>query len=173
MNRYYISSTFLDYPDNSSLAVILYLSGCKHNCKGCHSPETQKIKENYAGIEQEIYYKINAAFNTYRTNKLVISGGNPLDNSNINITKYLCDNFKDKFICIYTGDLINDIKRENIRVDFVKCGEYMEDYKQLSEKTDKYIQFASQNQELYSFYENKYHLVSKNGRYYFDKARNY
>ena len=167
LDRYYISSTFLDYPDNSSLSIIIYLSGCSHNCKGCHSPKTQEKVPNYPELENEILIKLEAAFNMYRTNKLVISGGNPLDQHNLWLTKAICNHFNNKFICIYTGDLINDVKREGIKADFIKCGEYMEKYKQVSEKTNTYIQFASSNQELYSYYEGDYHLVSNNGRFLF------
>lgn len=162
-----IKTTFIDYPDNESLAVIAFFSGCEHNCKGCQSPELQKhldfgkpITHVLSEIFQELYVN--------KTDKLVLSGGDPLHPYNFETTKHICSWLKkvhDVNICIYTGYDFNYIQNLNFRTfDFIKGGKYEENLKQVSEKTNDYIQFASSNQFLI---DTNMNTLSKQGRYYF------
>ena len=171
-----ISTTFQDYPDNKSLAVILYFSGCTHACKGCHNPELQTYKNDRILITDILYH-----LEKNRSNKLVFSGGDCLYKDNILlvkiILKYIIDNNLDIHTCLYTGydgykakEIIDD---SNIHgFDFVKCGKYDITQTQDSLKTDDYIQFASKNQVLY---DNTFHIYNRitednNVRYYFTKS---
>ena len=68
-------------------------------------------------------------------------------------------------ICIYTGALIDEVKKLNLSgFKFIKCGVFDKTKFIGSKKTDEYIQFATSNQELYNeFLE----LISHDGIYYF------
>lgn len=68
-------------------------------------------------------------------------------------------------ICIYTGALIDEVKKLNLSgFKFIKCGVFDKTKFIGSKKTDDYIQFATSNQELYNeFLE----LISHDGIYYF------
>ena len=45
MNNF-LTETFLEYPDNSSISAILYFRGCDRNCKGCQNKDLQKYVIN-------------------------------------------------------------------------------------------------------------------------------
>lgn len=157
-----IQTTFLDYPDNESLAVIFYMNGCEHNCLNCQNKDLQKSCKYSKTIINEIIDYCNRN----KTNKIVLSGGDPLYKTNIDLTNKIIDTYKDKYdICIYTGYDIEYIKKVlHSGFKFIKSGKYIEQFKQLSEKTDEYIQLASSNQ---NFYNNCYIQISQNGKLFF------
>lgn len=66
------------FADAEGVSFVLFISGCKHNCKGCHSPQTHDF--NY-GIEltDKIIDKINSEIDKRPfLNALVLSGGDPM-----------------------------------------------------------------------------------------------
>ena len=163
-----LQTTWLDYPDNVSLATIFYTYGCIHKCKNCQNPSLQTPVESYPrGIIDEIlmYCKRN------NTNKLVLSGGDCLlKGANLDLTNAVIDKYSNELdICIYTGYDIDYVKANVHKgFKFVKCGKYDENMKIESEKTDNYLQLASTNQELY---DADLKLLSSKGRYYFNKEK--
>jgi organic radical activating enzyme len=169
------SSTFLDYPDNSSHAVIAYMMGCNNNCKNCH---------NYRFKDRVIYDDEVKTYNVYdfckevrkrlsanRTNKLVLSGGDPLSSFNLDFTKELLSNksfCNSCEICIYTGYDIEYVKENNLpsTFKFIKCGLYDENLSQKSKKVSEKFVLASKNQEIYN---NRYEKLSVSGILLFNK----
>lgn len=160
--------SFLDYPDSGSWAVVVYIMGCNHNCPGCHNPQFQDI----SNINKDIKEVSLQSFNEYlaklmkkhRTNKLVLSGGDPLAPYNVNFVREFLNSTKYD-VCIYTGYTWDYIKTLNLsNFKFLKCGRYLSNVSQTSEKTDEYFQLASKNQKLYN---SNFELLSKDGRYYF------
>lgn len=163
-----IQTTWLDYPDNESLAVIVCMMGCDNGCYLCQNPDFQNpfypnfTKEYTAeNFTKEIEYLCERNL----TNKIVLSGGDPLAPCNINFTKEFLDKtYLD--VCIYTGHSIEYVKEHNIEgFKFIKCGKFEYDKLRESFKTDELIQFASPNQALY---DGEYKLLSKNGIYKFN-----
>lgn len=66
------------FADAEGVSCVLFISGCKHNCVGCHSPQTHDF--NY-GIEltDEVIETINAEIDKRSfLNALVLSGGDPM-----------------------------------------------------------------------------------------------
>ena len=66
------------FADADGVSCVLFISGCKHNCCGCHSPQTHDF--NY-GIEMtdEVIKKINKEIDKRPfLNALVLSGGDPM-----------------------------------------------------------------------------------------------
>lgn len=158
-----VQSTFLEYPDNSSIASIFYFSGCDRNCEGC---QNTSLKEYTPLDEKEVLSSIVNYSRRLKTNKVVLCGGDPLYKKNIDLTRKILYNLgKDFDICIYTGALIDEVKKLNLNgFKFIKCGVFDKTKFIGSKKTDDYIQFATSNQELYNeFLE----LVSHDGIYYF------
>lgn len=158
-----LQSTFLEYPDNSSIATIFYFSGCDRNCEGC---QNTSLKEYTPLDEKEVLSGIVNYSHRLKTNKVVLCGGDPLYKKNIDLTRKILYNLgKDFDICIYTGALIDEVKKLNLTgFKFIKCGVFDKTKFIGSKKTDDYIQFATSNQELY----NKFlELISHDGIYYF------
>ena len=161
------ASSFLDYPDNKSLAIIVYILGCTHNCHDCQNPELQDINytDNITEITTELFVEyIRKLSNKYKTNKLILSGGDPLYPDNIDFVKEFLKS-TDLDVCIYTGYSVDYVK-DNCVSDFkfLKCGKHISTLSQRSVKTDEYLQFSSKNQKLY---DKDFKLISKDGRYYF------
>lgn len=158
-----VQSTFLEYPDNSSIATIFYFSGCDRNCEGC---QNTSLKDYTPLDEKEVLSGIVSYSKRLKTNKVVLCGGDPLYKKNIDLTRKILYNLGNDFdICIYTGALIDEVKKLNLNgFKFIKCGVFDKTKFIGSKKTDDYIQFATSNQELYNeFLE----LISHDGIYYF------
>jgi len=163
-----IGLTFIDYPDPSLPAVIVYFLGCDHNCFSCHNPDFQNI--NYRNKKllsiNDLYLEIIKLCNISKTNLVVFSGGDPLNPFNRDFVRLFINKYKYNFrFCIYTGYDIDYVKKYDIKgFTFLKCGKYDSSLHQVAQKTNDFIQFASKNQILY---DKDFNVVSKNGRYYF------
>lgn len=165
-----LTTTFLDYPDNESQAVLVFFMGCEHNCPGCQNPQFQN-PDCSAGMEasvEKLARDIEQFCDRNKTDKIVFSGGDPLYPGNLPELKELIGNLSGKFqIMIYTAYDIKYVNEHKITgYTFIKCGRYNRELKQSSEKTDEFMRFASSNQKLYSAGSN---LLSENGIYYFNK----
>ena len=166
-------TTFLDYPNPDDLALVVIMSGCSHNCLGCQNPQLQKLHEEWTyDQEQAIILEIQQRCLRNETNKIVLSGGDPLNPCNRNLTIHICEllgnNPEYKYdICIYTGYDIEEVKEMGLTgFTFIKCGKFDAHSMRESKKTDEYIQFVNETQNLF---DKDYNQISKNGRYYFTK----
>lgn len=168
---YPFQESWVDYPDNESLALSIYFLGCEHNCVGCSNPELQDKLYNHPHVHIEstikhIIDKIYSDANRSCTNKLVFIGGDPFFSLNIDNTKNILKKLQFDFdMCVYTGYSVEYAQNYNVSgFKFLKTGVYKQDLSQISEKTDEYMQFASKNQKLY---DSNFQLLSNDGRYYF------
>ncbi len=167
--KYPFTSTFLDYPDNESIAVLVYFMGCEQNCKGCHNPDFKNVDYNIGTknlSEDSIIEEIEIQCKRNLTNKVVLSGGDPLHPANINGVKNILDKIGMKYdFCLYTSyEKCYIIESKISGFSFVKSGIFIEDLYQEPDKTDENIKFASKNQKLYDADLN---LISENGIYFF------
>jgi organic radical activating enzyme len=163
----FYDTTFSDYPDPINIAVIVFLSGCSHNCKGCQNPALQKIHEKFSEQKnKQIVEKIKKLCKDNNTNKVVLSGGDCLNDCNISTTKKILNELSEDFdIIIYTGYSIEEVHKKGITgYKFIKCGKFDCNNIQPVKKTDEYIQFVNKTQNLYDHSEKQ---ISANGRYYF------
>lgn len=160
-------SSWIDYPDNESVAVVVVMMGCDNGCKFCQNPQFQNCKyeegtEEYSVEELEKEVELQCKRN--RTNKIVLSGGDPLSCFNINFTKEFLNQTK-LDVCIYTGHNVEYCKKNNVQgFKFLKCEKFEYENKRESFKTDEKMVFASPNQKLYN---NNFELLSQDGIYYF------
>jgi len=163
-----IVPSFIDYPDNESLCLCVVVMGCTHNCKGCQNPLFQNPEyDNGTKVVsvEELYEDLTNLCKRNRTNKIVLSGGDPLSKMNIEFTKELLSKLKDYDVCIYTGYDLDYVKENNVTgFKFIKTGRYIAEQSRPSEKDDTKIIFASPNQKLYN---GEYQLLSNDGIYNF------
>ncbi len=157
--------SFLDFPCPESSCISIYFMGCEHNCAGCSNPQFQDI--NYRDeniIIVGVGYLLDYLKSCYIKN-IALLGGDPCHPQNIDFTKELLIKNKEFNICIYTGYSIDYIKQNNVKgFKFIKCNKYIQSLKQISEKTDDYMTFASTNQILY---DSNYNPLSIDGKYKF------
>lgn len=161
------TDTWLDYPDNESNAILIYMTGCEHNCAGCHNKKFQcsQYDESTARMSADcILEYLRRMSKKYKTDKVVLSGGDPLYCANIDVTRQLLSSDEFEF-CVYTGYTADCVRSLNVSgFKFIKCNKYNRDQAQTPSKTDSRMVFASTNQELY---DEKYCLLSKSGIYNF------
>ena len=160
-------TTFLDYPSPDDIAVIVFMSGCDHACPGCQNLSLQKIISEYTQSDiNNIILHIKDLCNRNETNKIVLSGGDPLFIANRNLTKQICEELENIYdICIYTGYSIDQIKELDIKgFKYIKSGKFDCNNIQKAEKTDRYIQFVNPTQNLF---DSHYNQLSIDGRFNF------
>lgn len=162
----YLTWTLLEYPDNRSIATILYFNGCHRHCIGCQNVELQKDEDkpipSNVLVEDIIDY-----CKRLKTTKIVLCGGDPLYYKNLPMTLSILQELGNIYdICIYTGATIEEVRKLNLNgFKFIKCGPFDQSKYIGSNKTDNFIQFATSNQELY---DSDLNLLSKDGVYYYD-----
>jgi organic radical activating enzyme len=165
-----ITTSFIDYPDADSISICVCFMGCVNGCKGCQNPEFQNHNLTNEFTRDVTIEEMEELISLYckknKTNKVVLSGGDPLSPQNIEFTKVLLKNNNSLDICIYTGHNIEYVKNNNVKgFKFVKCGKFDITNYRASVKTDDQMIFASPNQKLY---DGKYELVSVDGVYKFN-----
>jgi len=141
--------------------------GCERECLECHNIQF-KDKNYSVGTKkftvEELIQKLGRSCKENNTNKVVLSGGDPLSAHNFIITKKLLLNEQFDF-CIYTGQSIEQVRNYGIKgFKFIKTEKFNPILKQLSEKTNSYFQLASQNQKLF---DHDFVQLTRNGRMYF------
>ena len=166
-----IGTTFLDYPDNISHAMIVYFVGCDNECGGCQNPEFKDYFYSLAKdiTVEELYNSLFILSSKVKTNKLVLSGGDPLFKGNIRGVNNFIRKYKNEFdICVYTGKSIELVKN-NVEPGFkyIKVNKFDNSQRRESKKTDELFQLSSPNQ---SFFDCNYKCVTEDGIYYFNKG---
>lgn len=82
MKDLYLSGyKFESMVDGSGVRTVLFFSGCKHNCPGCHSPETHDFNNG-----QEVTNELIEFLNTEMKKRpflsgITLSGGDPIYNA--------------------------------------------------------------------------------------------
>lgn len=165
--KYPFYNTFLDYPDDESNAVLVFVMGCVNKCEQCQNPSfcnysyPDSIPLDAEGLKEEI----RLACLKNRTNKVVLTGGDPLAPKNCPLIKEVLSSMPEIDFIVYTGHDIEYVKKQNVYgFKFIKCGKYVPSLHQGSEKTDDYLKLASKNQQLY---DENLNLKSAEGVYYF------
>ena len=60
--------------DGPGLRMVIWTQGCKHNCKGCHNPQTHSLTKGYEVDTKEVIYKM-ASLKLQQG--ITLSGGEP------------------------------------------------------------------------------------------------
>ncbi|MGL4951511.1 MAG: anaerobic ribonucleoside-triphosphate reductase activating protein [Mycoplasma sp.] len=141
--------------------VILWVSGCTHQCKNCHNKETWDFNQG-KDFNEETMNEIFKLLDNPFISGLTISGGDPLHPENafevIKISKEVKERYPNKNIWIWTGYLIEQIvkdDRKNILsyIDVLIDGPFIE-----SKPTTKKYR-GSDNQRRYLIKNNEYTLI--------------
>lgn len=79
-----------DSADGPGIRVGLYVSGCAHKCKGCHSSEYWDFEAGEQFTEKHLA-QLQAALSKDYVEGLSILGGDPLEIKNIHQVKYIIE----------------------------------------------------------------------------------
>ena len=77
-----------DSADGTGIRIGLYVSGCTHNCKGCHSSEYWDFESGEKFTEKHLA-QLQVALTKDYVEGLSILGGDPLEIKNIHQVKYI------------------------------------------------------------------------------------
>jgi anaerobic ribonucleoside-triphosphate reductase activating protein len=127
----------IDVVNGKGTRCTLFVCGCEHHCKGCYNQSTW---DKDAGIpyttmvENYIIEMLNDE--RIRRRGLSISGGEPLEDYNLETVKQLCKRVKTEThgdIWLWTGFVYEDLTPEQKEilqyVDILIDGEYVEEQK--------------------------------------------
>lgn len=156
------SMSFLDYPSIDGWCVNVYFVGCEHDCINCQNKNLSNIKScDCISIDIDgLNEMLERETFKYKTKKVCFLGGDPLYKHNKQLlTDFLIKHGKKFEVCIYTGYEISYCE-ELTNFKFLKCGKYLEEYKQQSIKTDYEFVLGSKNQILYDSDRN---ILTKDG----------
>lgn len=104
MNYHKIEKTSV--ANGTGIRVVLWIAGCKCQCKGCQNPETWPFDSGMPFDEvakKELFEALDKSY----IQGITFSGGHPLENENLyevyELIMEIKDKFPDKDIWLYTG----------------------------------------------------------------------
>jgi len=133
-----------DINNGNGIRVTLWVSGCKHYCKGCHNQWTWNFNQGKKFIEEqdEILNTLSNWLQRDYVEGLTLSGGDPLcqDKEGLlelkQLIKWVRLNYPTKNIWMYTGyvyEELNDLQKEIAdSIDTLVDGPFKEELKDFS-----------------------------------------
>lgn len=110
--------------DGPGLRTSIYFAGCKHNCKGCHNPESHNFNGGYEINASELLNKIDKIGNK----NITLTGGDPMFQWNQVSTVVAMLHRKGYNIWLYTGFKFEELKPNDYPfiglVDVIVDGKY-------------------------------------------------
>ncbi len=113
----YHNITHDDMLNGTGLRVCLWVSGCTHNCCGCHNPETHDINSGIPfddAAKNEIFNQLEKDY----IDGITLTGGDPLHPYNLDVitslSKEIKTKYPDKTIWLYSGFKFENIKKYEI-----------------------------------------------------------
>jgi anaerobic ribonucleoside-triphosphate reductase activating protein len=155
----YVKVTSPDVNNGVGNRVTLWVSGCTHNCKGCHNKWLQDYKKGkpLSEAKDKIYEALSHSY----IKGLTVSGGDPLDqntDSIIELYNLLSDikkDFPDKDIWLFSGFTMNELFNDCYSVEtekqkLLKLVDYFVDGRFVAELKDVRLPFrGSSNQKIW------------------------
>lgn len=156
--------------DGEGMRVVLFVSGCRIECKGCHNPQSHDFNNGVLFTENTMQELIDLLGKPYISG-ITLSGGHPLETQNaddvLEIVKRVKTIFPNKDVWIYSGYVWEIIMTNPKLVEIMKYCDVLVDGAYIDELRDLTLQFrGSSNQRLIdvqkSLTENKVVLWQSN-----------
>ena len=128
--------------DGEGVRTVIFISGCKHNCKGCHNKETHSFsygKKLTDSLIEKISFEIQKR---PFLSGITLSGGDPLYQNTNDLIKLIKDLHLESTqnVWLYTGfsweEIISskDKKRILPYISYIVDGEYVENLRDVTLK---------------------------------------
>lgn len=116
--------------NGEGVRVVLWLSGCSHNCKGCHNPQTHNPNSGILFDENAKGELFEALEKSYILG-ITFSGGDPLHENNLqevlNLIKEIKNTFPEKTVWLYSGYTYEQCLDNPVRKEIVsKCDVFVD-----------------------------------------------
>lgn len=137
--------------DGEGVRVVVFVSGCLHNCKGCHNPASHSFTAGQP-FTQELQAEIIAYIQkTPFISGLTLSGGDPMYSAK-EITPFierLRKDVKDISVWIYSGFRFEEILENSEMFDLLKLCDVLVDGEFVLEQRDITLSYkGSRNQRI-------------------------
>ena len=162
-----LSITGPDLSNGIGNRITIWVSGCTHQCPGCHNANAHNynsgtdisIEDNYNKIYDLIITNLNKPY----IKGITLSGGDPLDQSDentkvlIKLVKQIKNNFPDKDIWIYSGDVFENLIKNPYKRELLKLCDILVDGPFIKEKQKTGLPFrGSDNQRIITLKEHNF-----------------
>ena len=141
--------------DGEGLRTVIWMQGCKHNCKGCHNPETHDMQGGFEIELEELKKQIKELKNQ---NGITLSGGDPFfqTEASYEIAKYAKSLGLN--VWCYTGftfeQLLDIVKQDEFLLGLLKNIDILVDGKFIGEQKSLNLYFrGSKNQRILDIHQ--------------------
>lgn len=151
----YHNITHDDMLNGEGLRVVLWVSGCEHNCKNCQNPQTH---EPCSGIpfDEDAMIEIFSELDKDYINGITLSGGDPLNSKNLSDVYSLIKSIRKRYnqkksIWLYSGYTMEEIVKNNYkeRLEIIEECDVFVDGRYVEELKDNNYKWAgSTNQNV-------------------------
>ncbi|MGL5574447.1 MAG: anaerobic ribonucleoside-triphosphate reductase activating protein [Sarcina sp.] len=124
-----------DFNNGPGVRVTLWVSGCHHNCAGCHNPQTHDYSAGKMfddSHKEKIMHELRSPY----VEGLTISGGDPMSGRNyaevLKICKEVKKEFPSKTIWIWTGYTVRELSKAD-KTEIFKYSDVIVDGKYVRE----------------------------------------
>lgn len=142
---------FESIADGEGVRVVVFISGCLHNCKGCHNPASHSFTAGQP-FTSDLQEKIVAYIkNTPFISGLTLSGGDPMYSAEelIPFVQKLRSEVDGVTVWIYSGFLYEEIKQNEEMAELLKQCDVLVDGEFVLEQRDITLAYkGSQNQRI-------------------------
>ena len=135
-----------DINNGTGIRITLWVAGCKHHCKGCHNQWTWNYNQGiiFEENKETIYNQLYEWLRRDYVDGITFSGGDPLCQdadgleSEMEIVKWVRNNYPTKNIWLYCGDYYNDLPENSLErmlcgmCDVIVEGPYEEDKRDIA-----------------------------------------
>lgn len=142
---------FESIADGDGVRVVIFFSGCKHNCKGCHNPISHDFDAGVPFGEDIQNNIINYIVNTPFISGVTLSGGDPmfLADEILPFVKKLKSTVQNINVWIYSGFTFDEIIKDKKRRRLLKECDVLVDGKFDIDQRDLTIPYrGSRNQKI-------------------------
>lgn len=144
-----IGINFESVVDGEGVRVVLYISGCRHNCKGCHNPASHSFttgRRFTSDLQNEIISYIQ---NTPFVSGLTLSGGDPMYSAAeiVPFIEHLKSMIPDVSIWIYSGFTYEEICKDGAMFKLLAFCDILVDGEFILEQRDVTLAYRGSNNQ--------------------------
>lgn len=148
---YVAGINFESVADGDGVRVVVYVSGCRHGCKGCHNPTSHSFKAGQPFTKELQDEIITYIENTPFVSGVTLSGGDPVYSATEvkDFLRCLRSRIPNISVWMYTGFTYEELLQDKDRVALVKLCNVIVDGEFILEKRDMTLCYrGSKNQRI-------------------------